>query len=63
MFELIRVDVINGSRTSHKEYNGTIFHSKEEREAFRATIQDEHPGDEVCLTYRDLRTKSPAPIA
>ena len=63
MFELIRVDVINGSRKSYKEYSGTIFNSKEEREQFRLRIQAEYPDYEVCLTYRDLRTKSPAPSA
>ena len=60
MFELIRYDVINGKRKQFKDVQGTVIGSKKELNDFRAKIQAEYPDYEVYLTYRDLRTATPA---
>lgn len=53
-YELLRHDVINGSRKKYTEAKGTIFQTKKEIEAFRARIQQENPDCEVFLIYKDL---------
>jgi len=60
MFEMIKVDVINGSKKSYKDCAGMQFASRPELNAFRKKIQAEYPDYEVYLTYKDLRQPTPA---
>jgi hypothetical protein len=53
MLELIKYDVINGTKVSHPDTTGEVFNNYEELEKFRQKILVEHPDEEVYLTYKD----------
>ena len=56
MLELIKYDVVNGTKTAHKDVAGMIFNSREEIEEFRKKVKLEHPDEEVYLAYKDMNS-------
>ena len=52
MLELIKYDLVNGTKTSHEDVEAT-FANYEEMEEFRKKLIIEHPDHEVYLTYQD----------
>jgi hypothetical protein len=54
MLELIKYDVVNGSKTSHKDVAEIIFNDYKEMEEFRKKIVIEHPDADVYLTYKHI---------